>query len=205
MIDYYLCFPSDKDFTYKPGKVIKKIGNFITLELKDGSTLETHKKEYLKVKPTEILECQVVITGKLSAAKERLTNNTKAKYIVCEDTGLYIEQLDGLPGALVKMHLDRLGPKGLLKLAPGSNTIAETVVGCLNLHNSEISIFIGQIPGKIDYLPSSKPAFGWDGIFVPTADKDNIFTYADMTAEQKHKVSPRDLVFLKLPKSLSDN
>lgn len=133
---------------------------------------------------------KIVIGKKLEEAKKILQGG-----IVVEDTSLYLEALNGLPGPLIKWFMKTIGNEGLVKIANsfGNNrATAKVVIGFSN--GSDVNFFEGAIEGKI-VEPRGNNGFGWDPIFEPEGgDK----TFAEMNSEEKNKISMRKIAFEKL-------
>lgn len=132
-----------------------------------------------------------VIRAKL---KEALSHHS-GQFIV-EDTSLYFDCLNGLPGPLIKFFLERLGNEGLANLVEkmGNNKAeARTIIGYAK-NADEVYFFEGSIKGTI-VKPSGKTGFGWDPIFKPDGfDK----TFAQMSQDEKNNISMRKEAALKL-------
>lgn len=100
-----------------------------------------------------------------------------------EDTSLYIDGMNRLPGPLVKWFLQELNTKGLYKLANSMGngaTQVETIVAYVTNHG-ESHFFRGATGGRI-VEPRGEHGFGWSSIFQP----DNCLkTYGEMPYEEK--------------------
>lgn len=122
--------------------------------------------------------------------------NYQERELMVEDTSLYLDCLNGLPGPLIKWFLDTMGNEGLTNLAEklgNDKAEAKTVIGYAK-NREEIYFFEGSVMGKI-VAPTGKSNFGWDPIFQPNGcDK----TFAEMTGEEKNKVSMRKIAVEKL-------
>ncbi len=142
--------------------------------------------EQLKLDLPEIqeLDPKKIIKAKLREAQK----HHKGNFIV-EDTSLYLEALNGLPGPLIKWHLESLGPEGLHNICnklQNFKATAKTMIG-LSLENDEIHFFEGKINGTIT-KPSTIKRFGWDPIFTP--DGFNV-CFAEMSLRDKNNISMR--------------
>lgn len=125
----------------------------------------------------------------------------QAKYIV-EDTSLFINGMNGLPGTLTKWFLKTIDNQGIYKLAQsfGNEAIAVTMIGYLE-SSTKIKYFKGEVNGKI-VKPRGETGFGWDNIFMPNGyDK----TFSEMLSNEKNKISMRKIAFQKLKKYLNAN
>ncbi|MDE1856099.1 MAG: RdgB/HAM1 family non-canonical purine NTP pyrophosphatase [Candidatus Micrarchaeota archaeon] len=123
------------------------------------------------------------------------------KPVVVEDTGLYIESLNGFPGALVKLVLVNCGTDGIARLVKrGQSRAAHAEVYIGFYDGKKMRIFSGRTDGRIALRPRGKSGFGWDVLFVP---KGYTKTYSQMSSELKNKISHRGKAFRKLKRYLS--
>lgn len=141
------------------------------------------------------LDAKKIIEAKLAEAYK----HHKGEYIV-EDTSLYIEALNGLPGPLIKWFLQALGDKGLADLIgdhKNRKAVAKTYIGYIS-ESGKTKYFCGEIKGKI-VSPAGDEGFGWDKIFMPNGYSK---TFGQMTRPEKNKISMRKLAFQKLSNHL---
>ena len=128
--------------------------------------------------------------------------------VFADDTGLEIEALNGSPGVhsarFAGVHKDfSANTEKVLKLMKGKkNRLAKfrTVIALI-LEGSEY-IFEGIVNGKIMNQKRGTGGFGYDPIFVP--DGENL-TFAEMSLNEKNRISHRALAFEKLKLFLSQN
>ncbi|CEH17746.1 inosine triphosphate pyrophosphatase [Ceraceosorus bombacis] len=110
--------------------------------------------------------------------------------VITEDTALGFSALKDLPGAYIKDFLKALGHDGLNSMLAGFEDKSGTAL-CTFAYSSgpgaEVLLFEGRTAGSI--VPARGPSnFGWDPIFeVQGSGK----TYAEMSAEEKNKLSHR--------------
>lgn len=152
-------------------------------------------KQYeLDLEEIQSLDPEEVIRHKLLEAFK----HKKGEFIV-EDTSLFIDSLNSLPGTLTKWFLKSIDIEGIYKLAKlfGTQAHAITLIGYAQ-SPTKIKYYKGEIKGKI-VPPKGKNGFGWDKIFMPNGYKK---TFAQMTTEDKNKLSMRRLAFKKLAKYL---
>jgi non-canonical purine NTP pyrophosphatase (RdgB/HAM1 family) len=136
-------------------------------------------------------DAKEIIRAKLIAAQEHHDGQ-----LIVEDTSLYFDCLNGLPGPLVKWFLKTVGNEGLSEIASkmgNRNGQAKTIIGYSRGKN-DIHFFEGVIPGKI-VNPRGARGFGWDPIFQPDGHGK---TFAEMTADEKNSLSMRRLAVTKL-------
>lgn len=115
-----------------------------------------------------------------------------------DDTGLEVEALNGAPGVFsaryageqknAQYNIDKL----LQELQEEQNRKAQfrTVI-CLILEGEKY-MFEGIVEGKIETIRIGSGGFGYDPIFTPMGYNR---TFAEMTLEEKSKISHRGLAF----------
>lgn len=124
------------------------------------------------------IDPQKIIEHKLNEAFK----HHKGQFIV-EDTSLYLDCLNGLPGPLIKWFMQTIGNEGLSEIAKRMNNnkaLAKTIIGYAKNKNS-VQFFEGSINGSI-VSPRGTNGFGWDPIFQP---KYSTKTFAQMSQEEK--------------------
>ncbi|MCY0860238.1 MAG: XTP/dITP diphosphatase [Sulfolobaceae archaeon] len=115
--------------------------------------------------------------------------------LVVEDTGLFIEALNGFPGPYTNYVRRTIGINGILRILQNienRNAFFKTVVSYVD--SKTIQIFTGIVYGKIAYEPRGSQGFGFDPIFIPEGDTR---TFAELSIEEKNKVSHRSIAFKK--------
>lgn len=143
------------------------------------------------------IDAKEIIKAKLLEAFK----HKQAEFIV-EDTSLYLDCLNGLPGPLIKWFLQTLGNEGLYNLTKAmgnSGATAKTIIGYAK-NTEELYYFEGEIKGKIT-SPTGQTNFGWDPIFIPNGQ---IKSFAELAPEEKNRLSMRKLALDKLKNFLSE-
>jgi XTP/dITP diphosphohydrolase len=101
--------------------------------------------------------------------------------VIVEDTGLYFEELNGLPGALVKFFVKKLTLEQICLLVKENRKA--TAITCIAYFNGkELKTFKGETRGEIAKEPRGTNGFGWDPIFIPEGYNQ---TFAEITPEEK--------------------
>lgn len=149
----------------------------------------------------DLEEIQETDAHKIIQAKiNEAFKHKKANFII-EDTSLYLDCLNGLPGPLIKWFMQKIGNSGIYNLAEklGNNKAeAKTIIGYAESPN-KVLFFEGSLKGEL-VKPSGPTSFGWDPIFRPlNSDK----TFQEMTKEEKNKISMRRLAIEKLKEHLN--
>lgn len=143
----------------------------------------------------DLPEIQDVDAKNIVRAKLLEAFNHKEEEFIIEDTSLYLDCLNGLPGPLIKWFLKTIGNDGLFNIAEklgNDKAEAKTIIGYAK-NREEIYFFEGAVSGRI-VAPSGESNFGWDPIFKPDGfDK----TFAQMTKEEKNKISMRKMALEK--------
>ena len=122
-----------------------------------------------------------------------------------DDSGLEVEALDGRPG----VYSSRYAPtdperiEKLLKELEGvENRRARFVCAIAIAFNGEVlEVFEGEIKGTITTAPRGKDGFGYDPVFLPDGyDR----TFAELTSDEKNKISHRANAFAKALEFVED-
>jgi len=148
----------------------------------------------------DLPEIQDIDAKKIIRAKLLEALNYKQAEFIVEDTSLYFECLNGLPGPLIKWFMKTIGNDGLFNIAEklGNNKAeAKTIIGYAK-NPKEIYYFEGSVKGKI-VSPRGKSGFGWDPIFQPEGFSKS---FAELTPEEKNKISMRRIALNKLKEFL---
>ncbi len=124
-----------------------------------------------------------------------------------DDTGLEVDALSGMPGALSaryagKQKSDADNIQKLLKALNGkTNRQARFKTVIALILNGKEYIFEGAVKGNIISAPLGNNGFGYDPIFVPQGSSK---TFAEMSLQEKNKISHRYLAIEKLSRFLTN-
>jgi len=103
-----------------------------------------------------------------------------------DDSGLFIESLNGFPGVYSAYVYKTLGNEGILKLMGGVNDRRAYFKSVIGFYNGELHMFKGVVHGKITHEKRGNKGFGFDPIFMPEGYSK---TFAEMETEEKNKIS----------------
>lgn len=133
----------------------------------------------------------------------------KAKYVFekykvdcfADDTGLEIDALNGRPGVFSaryageEKNAEKNIEKVLIEMKNYKNRSAyfKTVISLIT--KDKIYSFEGKINGLISFEKRGTSGFGYDPIFIPDGGKKS---FAEMTLEEKNKISHRAIAIQKL-------
>jgi len=111
-----------------------------------------------------------------------------------EDAGLFIKALNGFPGPYSSYVFKTLGNEGILKLMKYVEDREALFVSVIALYVPEygIKLFEGVTEGFIAHEVKGIHGFGFDPIFIP---KGLSRTYAELTVEEKNRISHRGKAF----------
>jgi XTP/dITP diphosphohydrolase len=132
------------------------------------------------------------------------------KIALADDSGLEVDALGGAPGVYSARYAPDASngndPKNYEKLLLDLKHISDEQRGarfvcCLALvfPGGGIKTFFGFAPGRIGREPCGKKGFGYDPVFIPKGYEQ---TFAEMTAEEKDRLSHRGKAIEKLAEFL---
>lgn len=128
---------------------------------------------------------------------------------VADDTGLAVDALDGAPGVYSARYAGEDATyadnveKLLAELAgveASARTARFSTVALARWPDGREVAAIGEVEGVIATEPRGDAGFGYDPLFVPVEGDGR--TFAEMTAEEKHRVSHRGRAFRTLADGL---
>lgn len=127
---------------------------------------------------------------------------------LADDSGLVVDQLDGAPGVYSARYAGEPGDdeannrKVLRELDGKPEPHAARFVCCAVYHDgAETVVATGKIEGRIIHTPRGENGFGYDPLFLPEGyDR----TTAEMSLEEKNKISHRARAFTELQRKLSE-
>lgn len=150
------------------------------------------KKSNIKKIEIQSNSLEKIVKYSLLYAIKKLNNE-----IIVEDSGLFIEKLNGFPGPFSSYVYKKLGCNGILKLMKeisDRRALFKCVVGYCS-PNIKPVIFHGICYGNISYEIRGSHGFGFDPIFIP--DNSNGLTFSELSPEEKDKFSHRGIAFRK--------
>mgnify|MGYP001566575306 CR=1 FL=1 len=151
-------------------------------------------------KKIDLEEIQTINGKEVIEKKAKQAYKILKKTVLVEDTSLYFDAWNGLPGALVRWFLDTVGCEGICKMLGNERNRkawAESAIAYFN--GKKMKIVSARLEGSIPNKPNGQYKFGWDPIFIPKGYKK---TFGEMGPEEKNKISMRKLALEKLRKYL---
>jgi len=150
--------------------------------------LEQIDIDLVEIQSTNVIE--VVKAKAVQAYKET------GKPVLVEDTGLSFTAWNNLPGALIKWFLDEVELSEIIKMLKNfenKEAIAHTAF-CF-FDGNKTHIFEAKIKGSVAKETKGEEGFGWDALFIP---EGSTRSFAEMSSEEKNKISMRRLALEKL-------
>eukprot|EP01043_Picozoa_sp_COSAG02_P052809 COSAG02_NODE_5746_length_4072_cov_5.959476_2_plen_209_part_00 len=142
----------------------------------------------------------------ISEEKVKLAAAEVGGPVMCEDTSLCFNALNGLPGPYIKWFLEKTGHEGLNNLLaayPDKSAYAQTIFGLCAGPGKPVHTFDGRTAGVI--VPARGPLdFGWDPVFEPSEGSGGK-TYAEMEKDEKNAISHRGKALDQLRSWLVEN
>jgi XTP/dITP diphosphohydrolase len=158
------------------------------------------------------------ISEELPESSETLEGNAaqKAEYIfqrysvdcIADDTGLEVQSLQNRPGVFsaryagIGCSYDDNIDKLLIELEDTDMRKARFRTVIALILNGKIHFFEGSIEGLITYSRIGAQGFGYDPVFLPEGSQ---LTFAQMSLEEKNKISHRAIAVNKLVKFIAEN
>lgn len=178
--------------THNQNKVFE-IKNLVKSNIQITSLAELNDYEEILETGKDLIENAIL--------KSRTIHHRHQMNCFADDTGLEVEALNGEPGVFSARYAGEHGnaekniEKLLQNLKNESNRNArfKTVISLI-IDGKEL-LFEGIAEGEIATVRSGTGGFGYDPIFIP---KGYSVTFAEMTLEQKNKISHRAIAFYKL-------
>ena len=145
-----------------------------------GYSIEWVKMSYEEIQADETSEISLDSATKLA---DKISGT-----FFLEDTGLYIDSLQGFPGPYSSFIARKLGNNGILKLLEGKDREARFVTVITLVQDRQFHQFEGVLEGTISSEQRGTGGFGFDPIFVPLGEYK---TLAEMSTEEKNRLSHR--------------
>ncbi len=149
------------------------------------------KMEYPEVQSSSLEE--------VASFSARWLEDKVEKPFFLEDSGLFIEALNGFPGPFSSYVFKTIGNNGILKLMEGISNRKATFKSVIALMEQDLHLFIGSVQGSIAEEVRGG-GWGFDPIFIP--DGSNGLTFGEL-GERKDEFSHRGRSVTKLLNYLS--
>lgn len=137
-------------------------------------------------------------------------NSTKSK-VNCscfvEDAGFFVDDpLNGFPGVYSSYVYKTIGNEGILRLIDNVKQSKAHFIAIIALFFKPFKkdfFFEGKVEGRISEKIRGSGGFGFDKIFLPNKIQNK--TFAELTTEEKNRISHRGKAWRKMIKFLKNN
>ena len=119
-----------------------------------------------------------------------------------DDSGLFINALNGFPGVYSAYVYKTLGIDGILKLLEGEADRSAYFKSVIAYWDGGLHIFTGIVEGEIIHEKRGSGGFGFDPVFRPSGFEE---TFAEMTTEEKNEISHRGRALKAFAEWLKEN
>jgi len=161
----------------------------------------------LKQKNTTIVEIQAGSIQEVALYKlESIRGQIDGSYFI-EDAGFFVDTpLNGFPGVYSSYIMKTIGNKGILRLINDFEMTQAHFTSVIALYFKPLDknlFFEGNVYGKVSKTIRGSGGFGFDPIFLPNVIPNK--TFAELTTEEKNKISHRGQAWKKFTKFLREN
>lgn len=142
----------------------------------------------------EKLEIQADKLEDVASYAARLAAKSVKSAVVVEDSGLFIDALQGFPGPFSSYAFKTIGLSGILRLMRGIRSRGASFMSAVAYcePGNEPEVFTGVSKGAILRSPKGSRGFGFDPIF---AGEGSGLSFAELSNDEKCKVSHRGEAF----------
>jgi non-canonical purine NTP pyrophosphatase (RdgB/HAM1 family) len=141
-------------------------------------------------------EIQAATVEEITWSKLEAARSKGHHRLIVEDVSLGFDELGNFPGPYVRWLLEAAGGKGLAAIAYAlNNRSAKAQCAVAYWDGEEGHMFLGECLGEILVESRGSGNFGWDAWFQPRGSSK---TYAEMSPEEKDRVSHRGDAYRKL-------
>ena len=155
--------------TSNPNKVVE--GNIVGKEF--GIEFVQIMEDYPEIRDEDV--------ARVAEEGAKFVYGSVKEPIIVEDTGLFINALNGFPGTYSKFVFRKIGNDGILRLMKGMDSGAgqgnrrAVFVSAIGYYDGDrVIVFKGEVNGRITSEPKGNVGFGYDPIFMPD-DYDKTF------------------------------
>ncbi len=110
------------------------------------------------------------------------------KPVFVDDSGLFINSLNGFPGTYSAWAFKKISNEGILALLAGKHE-RQAYFGCvLAFHDGkEIHLFTGRVDGEISSSCKGNEGFGYDPLFIPKGESQTFAQNKALKTKLSHR------------------
>ena len=108
--------------------------------------------------------------------------------VIVEDSGFFVNALNGFPGAYSAMVYDKIGLAGVLRLMEGlqeRSCLFKAAVAYMD--GEEHKVFTGIIKGTMTKSIQGDGGFGYDPVFIPEGASETYATNPEQKRDSSHR------------------
>lgn len=162
-----------------------------------GDDFEVEQLDIETVEPSRDLE--KIAKAKVEQAREKAEIEGET-FLIADDSGLFINSLNGFPGPQTSFFDEKVGKDNILKLIEEDNMAEFRSAVALALPGEETEVFTGKVEGEI-VEPRGNGGFGYDPLFLPESSDE---TWGEEPG-QKNRESHRKKALEKLREFMKKN
>lgn len=137
----------------------------------------------------DVHEIQSLDVREVIEAKAREAYSLIGSPVLVDDASLSIDELGGLPGALVRWFIKGVGNEGLCRFADQSESRKATATVAIGYYDgNEFVAFIEEVQGTISKHPEGEGGYGWDAVFIQEGHE---VTRSSLSPDEYDKASIR--------------
>jgi len=151
--------------------------------------LSTHEIN-IQILKTDLIEIQNDSLDEIAKSSILSIKDNSHNNVFVEDSGLFIDSLDGFPGPYSSFAFRTIGCEGILRLLNSCENRRAEFKSSIAYRDSlgNIMIFHGGVKGIIGNKSVGLDGFGFDPIFIPD---DSKISFGLMSMEEKNRISHR--------------
>lgn len=148
--------------------------------------------------PLDLLEIQGTLE-EVAMFKVMQAFHYLKKPVFVEDTGFFINSLNGFPGPYAKHFIENLGKEKISALFSGEEAYYKTIIAFTD--GKRVETFSGILKGRISEVVEDGEGFAYDFIFIPEGEDK---TLSSLGLKFKNEHSSRRKALEKLAKALKE-
>lgn len=120
----------------------------------------------LEVETVEPQEGSLSEISKYKARTAAENAEVDSGFVMADDSGLFVDELNGFPGPLSHLFEEKVGKEELLKLVEDRSASFRCSIALLDCEDREVEVFTGSEKGRL-VAPWGEEGFGYDPMFLP--------------------------------------
>lgn len=153
-----------------------------------GEKFEVRQVDVETVEPS-IDSIEEIAESKVEQAREKADIPDEG-LLIADDSGLFVEELNGFPGPQTSFFDEKVGKESLLKLIEEDSSARFRAAVALDL-GYDTEVFTGEASGEI-VEPRGIEGFGYDPLFLPDGNDETWGEDATFKDEHSHRKEALD-------------